>query len=88
MAPERLQIGATLTRAVYVCVGLAAIAVGLIGRGVNSDELSLWRRAGMIAGGLFFVYCGSMYYFPRYRKMRAELDRVLDEDSKADARDP
>jgi hypothetical protein len=43
------------------------------------SPLSYWGRSLAIAGGLFFTYCGAMYYFPKYRRRRKELDALLDE---------
>jgi hypothetical protein len=79
MAQQKFQVGAALKRSVYVCIGLAFLAAGLTGWSANGGEVGLSRRAVGIGGGLFFVYCGSMYYFPKYRKRRAELNRLLDE---------
>jgi hypothetical protein len=62
-----------------ICAGIAIATFGIIGRSVNGDELVLWRRSLAIGGGLFFVYCGSMYYFPKNRQKRGGLDRLLDE---------
>jgi hypothetical protein len=75
----KTKIGATLNRLFLICAGIAIAAFGILGRGVNGDKLVPWRRSLAIAGGLFFVYCGSMYYFPKGRQKRAELDRLLDE---------
>jgi hypothetical protein len=79
MAKETSHVQASLKRMFYICVGLVVLTIGLIGRIPYGSDLPLWRRALGIVGGLFFIYIGSMYYFPKYRKKRAELDRILDE---------
>lgn len=72
-------VRATVRRVFIICIGLVAVAIGLIGRIPDGSALFPWRRGVGIIGGLFFIYNGSMYYFPNYRKKRAELDQILDE---------
>jgi len=55
--------------------------LGLIGRNAAGDKVQLWRRGAVIAGGLFFLYYGSRYYWPKYRKIREQLDREWERDS-------
>jgi hypothetical protein len=79
MAKQKPQVGPTLKRLFWICAGLALIVLGVLRQNINGEALALWRRLLVIAGGLFFLYCDSMYYFPKYRRRRGELDRVLDE---------
>lgn len=69
----------TLLRLFWLCGGITLLALGLIGKGPDGLQVSLWRRAAVIAGGLFFIYVSLLYYLPKYRKMRKELDKDLDE---------
>jgi hypothetical protein len=83
MTRQKGQVGATLKRLFWISAGLGFIAVGLFRERSNGEPLALWRRLLVIAVGLFLVYCGSMYYLPKHRKLRAEQDRMLNEsDSK------
>ena len=72
---ERL---ATLQRFFWLSAGIVFIA-GLIGVGPAHTQLPPWRRVIAGVAGLFFVYCGSIYYLPEYRRRREELDKELDE---------
>ncbi len=79
-----LQVRDTLLRIFWGCVGIAFLSLALIGRDPHGHEVSLWRRAVVFAGGLFFLYVGLMYYLPKYRKQRAELDRFIEEAERED----
>jgi hypothetical protein len=66
-------------RLFWFCVGIALLALGLVGKSPGGLRVSLWRRAAGIAGGFFFIYVSLMYYLPKYRKMREQLDEELEE---------
>lgn len=38
--------------------------------------------AACVAGGFFLIYVSLMYYLPKYKKMREELHKQLDEAEK------
>ena len=69
----------TLKRLLYVSVGIWLIGLGVLRQTIDGEPISGWRRALVIAGGSFFIYVGMMYYFPKYRRRRKELDALLDE---------
>jgi hypothetical protein len=79
MVPRMAERLATLRRFFWLSVGIVFIAIGLIGIGPAHAQLSPSRRVIAGVAGLFFVYCGSLYYLPKYRKRREELDKELDE---------
>jgi hypothetical protein len=72
-------IYATLKRFIYVALGLAMVFLGVFLPTVLGHPLPPWKRVLIVLFGLFYVYCGSMYYFPSGRRKRAELHRLLDE---------
>ena len=67
----------TLQRVFWILIGLALVALGVIG--IPLHPVSAWRRAIVVAGGLFFVYTNSMYYLPSNVKRREALSKELDE---------
>ncbi|HTA67364.1 MAG TPA: hypothetical protein VK776_03775 [Bryobacteraceae bacterium] len=73
------QFRQRLTRLFSFCSGLVLITVGLIGCNTTGEQLPLLRRAVVIAGGTFFLYCGLSYYLPKHRKKREELHQQFDE---------
>jgi hypothetical protein len=66
-------------RVVYACVGIGLIFLAVLRQTVNEHPIPSWKRLLVIAGGFFFLYIASMYYFPKNRHRRAELDALLDE---------
>jgi len=71
-----------IKRLAYACVAIGLIALALFRRSIGGFPIPMWRRVLVLAGGLFFLYVATMYYFPKYRKRRAELDALLDEAEK------
>jgi hypothetical protein len=67
--------GKAFRRILWICCGVLFIVLGLIGWSPGPTPLPLWRRAIGVAGGIFFIYVGSMYYFPKNRKRRDELNK-------------
>ena len=67
-----------LLRLYSIGVGLTLLVIGILGRGA-SGKLSVGRRSIVFVGSLFFLYCGLMYYFPKYRRKRRELDQLIRE---------
>jgi hypothetical protein len=55
------------------------IGVGFMLLALWADYVSPLRRVMIMVCGLFFLYCGVMYYLPRYRRKREELDKLIDE---------
>src|SRR5262249_6283335 len=77
--PRKTQIGPTLQRLFWLCCGIVLLAIALIGKGFDGAQIAPWRRLGTIIAGLGFTYIGLMYYLPKYRKQREELDKTLDD---------
>jgi len=71
---KEAPLKAKLTRLFSLVRGIAFVVLGLIGRSPAFNPVALWRRLIAIAGGAFFLYRGSMYYWPKYRRMREERD--------------
>jgi Flp pilus assembly protein TadB len=68
----------TVKRWMYMVLGLGLVCLGTFMRTINGFPIEMWRRVAVIAGGLFFCYCGVMYYLPRHRRRREELNDLLD----------
>ena len=75
-----------IKRFTYACIGIAFIGLGIFRRSMDGSPIPQWRRLLVIAGGLFFLYVATMYYFPKYSRRRAELDALLDEAEKEERR--
>jgi hypothetical protein len=87
VARSKIRFRETLLRLFGLCGGLGLVVLGLIGRNAAGDKVQLWRRGAVIAGGLFFLYCGSMYYWPKYRRVREQLDREWEQECRELERD-
>ena len=59
------------------CAGIVLVVVALAK--TMPLPYPIWRRLAVLAIGLFFIYCGSMYYFPKNRQLREELKQDLDQ---------
>lgn len=71
-------------RVLYVVIGIGFVVFGTVGEDAHRTALPPSRRLVIIAGGLFFVYIGSMYYLPKNRRKRESLRRLLEEAEKED----
>jgi hypothetical protein len=69
---------AHIKRVVYAFVGIGFLGLGIFGKTIDGTLMPATRRILLIAGGLFFLYIASMYYFPKNRRRRAELNALLD----------
>lgn len=76
---SRKDVTGHIKRLTYGCIGLVLIGLAVFRQSINGLPTSVWRRLLGVAGGLFFLYGASMYYFPKNRRRRAELDTLLDE---------
>src|SRR4029077_13973434 len=72
----------TLLRMFLLCGGIAVVAVSLVGKSPYGLRLPLWWRATGMAMGFLLIYVSLIYYLPKYRKMREELSKELDEAEK------
>jgi uncharacterized membrane protein YuzA (DUF378 family) len=70
---------ATLKRLFYILLGLAAALLGSFHPTIQGHTMPTWRAALVVLVGLFYVYVGTMYYFPSNRRKRKELDRLMDD---------
>ncbi|MBV9302028.1 MAG: hypothetical protein JOY62_01940 [Acidobacteriaceae bacterium] len=68
-----------MKRVIYIAIGLVLIGLGAFTRTINGSQIQPWRRVLLISGGLFVFYCGVMYYLPRYRRRRQELNDFLND---------
>ena len=59
---------AKLTRIFLLIMGVAIVALCLIGKDFSGNPLSTWRRAVGTGGGMFFVYLGLMGSLPGGRR--------------------
>jgi uncharacterized membrane protein YuzA (DUF378 family) len=75
----KTDVRGTFTRLFYILIGLVSAWFGLFVHTVQGHSLPPWRRVLIVLVGVFWVYCGSLYYFPSNRRKRAELNRLLDE---------
>jgi len=66
-------------RLTYACVGVGLIGLAVFQWANHDSHVPVWRYVAGIAGGLFFVYVSLMYYLPKARQSRADLNAVLDE---------
>lgn len=78
MTPKVVNRLSALRRLFGLGVGMIFIAVAVIGKGPNHTHISPFRRAIVGMAGLFFAYCGSLYYLPQYRRRREQF-KELDE---------
>jgi len=53
--------------------------MGAYGKIPQHGAIPLWRRLAVAALGFFYIYIGLMYYLPKYRRQREELNQLLDE---------
>jgi hypothetical protein len=82
------SIRGTLQRVFSIGVGIALVLMGVSGWNPSGTVVAPWRRAAVILGGIFFLYCGCLYYLPSSRRKRAELKKLLDElETDLDTRD-
>ncbi len=80
--PQNKSAVAAMERFLYLCAGALSIGFGIFRNSTSSDAFPMWKRALVIASGLFLAYCGSMYYFPRNRRRRERLDAFLNEEER------
>jgi hypothetical protein len=72
-------------RLFWFCIGLALIAIGVIGKRADGASIAPAGRAIGIAGGAFVVYVALMYYLPKHRRRRKELDALIEDSERQDA---
>jgi hypothetical protein len=73
-------------RVASACIGIALVGLGIFRQNMNGHPIPMWRRVLVVAGGFFFLYIASMYYLPKNRRRRAELDALLGEAEGAERR--
>ena len=66
-----------LLRVFWFCSGVWLVVVGL--SRPMPTPFPVLRRLGALACGLFFIYMSLMYYFPKNRRKRAELKKLMDD---------
>ncbi|MGJ5813327.1 hypothetical protein [Paludibaculum fermentans] len=66
-------------RLFWIACGIGLISLALYGRDPSGVAIALWRRGLVAIAGVFFLYCGCLYYLPSSRRKRAVSDRQLDE---------
>jgi sulfite exporter TauE/SafE len=71
-------------RIAYACFGIGLSALGIFREMNDSDAVSASTHLVVIAGGLFFIYVGLLYYLPKNRRRRAELNSFLTEAENAE----
>lgn len=69
----------TLVRGFWIASGIGLIALALYGRNPSGVSIAIWRRCLVAVGGIFFLYCGSLYCLPSSRQKRAQLNKELDD---------
>jgi hypothetical protein len=74
-----------MKRLCWFCIGLALIAIGVIGKRADGASIAPAGRAIGIAGGALFVYVASMYYLSKHRRRRKEVDALLEDSEREDA---
>ena len=66
---------AIVRRFSFISMGIAGITSAVF----NPFALAFPERAVPAAGGLFLLYFGSMYWWPKYRNRQKEVNETLDE---------